>query len=133
MYAPDAGAELAAADVGEEEIAQDKPRLKRKPWSRLLGMLLCVAVLWGVLYWLRQGEDVAVEKSARTVETATETDVEPTEDSNVRPIAPDAEEVIPASQEEATGDSTRAGGEKAELNEPPAEKEESVRVEGGEE
>lgn len=123
LYAPAEDAELAAADVGEGEPVQDEPRLKRKPWSRLLGMLLCVAVLWGVLYWLRQGEEVAIETPAGTVETAAETDVEPTEASNVQPIAPDAEEVIPVSQEEATGDSTRAGGEKAELNEPQEGKE----------
>ena len=77
LYALAEDAELAAADVGEEKVAQDKPRLKRKPWSRLLGMLLCVAVLWGVLYWLRQGEDV-------TIETPAATDVEPSEGSEVQ-------------------------------------------------
>ena len=64
----------------------------------------------------------------------TATDVEPTKGSDVQvPMASDAEESAPVSQEEAIGDSTRAGVEKAELNEPPAEKEESVRVGGGEE
>ena len=88
LYAPGGGAE------GEGEAIQEKPRLKRKRWGRLLGMLLCVAVLWGVLYWLRQGEDVAVETPATTA-------VEPTEGS-------DAEESAPASREETTEDSTRA-------------------------
>ena len=69
LYAPVEGAELAAAAIGEEEAAQGKPRLKRKRWGRLLGMLLCVAVLWGVLYWLGRGEDVAVETPAAVVET----------------------------------------------------------------
>ena len=77
LYAPAEDAELAAADVGEREPVQDKPRLKRKRWGRLLGMLLCVAVLWGVLYWLRQGEDVAIETPAAT-------DVEPSEGSEVQ-------------------------------------------------
>ncbi len=126
LYAPVAGTELAAADVGEAETAQGKPRLKRKRWGRLLGMLLCVAVLWGVLYWLRRGEDVAVETPAATVEMPAATDVEATEGSDVQlPMASDAEESAPASQEEATGDSIRAGGEKAELNEPQEEKEET--------
>ena len=133
LYAPVEGAELAAAAIGEEEAAQGKPRLKRKRWGRLLGMLLCVAVLWGVLYWLGRGEDVAVETPAAVVETPEATDVEPTEGSDVQvPMASDAEESAPASQEAATRDSTSTGVEKAELNEPPAEKEESVRVEGGE-
>lgn len=126
LYAPAAGTELATADVGEREAAQAKPRLKRKRWGRLLGMLLCIAVLWGVLYWLSQGEDVAVETPAKT-------DVSPTKGSNVQPIASNAEENGPASQEETTRDSTRAGGEKAELNEPLVEKEEGVRGEEGEE
>ena len=133
LYAPVEGAELAAAAIGEEEAAQGKPRLKRKRWGRLLGMLLCVAVLWGVLYWLGRGEDVAVETPAAVVETPEATDVEPTEGSDVQvPMASDAEESAPASQEAATRDSTSTGVEKADLNEPLAEKEESVRVEGGE-
>ena len=123
LYAPAERAELAAAAIGEQEAAQDKPRLKQKRWGRLLGMLLCVAVLWGVLYWLRRGEDVAVEPPPTTVEPPAATDVEPTEGSDVQvPMAPDAEESTPASQEEVTGDSTRAG-EKVELNEPQEEKE----------
>ena len=123
LYAPAESAELAAAAIGEQEAAQGKPRLKRKRWGRLLGMLLCVAVLWGVLYWLRRGEDVAVEPPPTTVEPPAATDVEPTEGSDVQvPMAPDAEESTPASQEEVTGDSTRAG-EKVELNEPQEEKE----------
>ena len=131
LYAPAESAELAAAAIGEQEAAQGKPRLKRKRWGRLLGMLLCVAVLWGVLYWLRRGEDAVVETPAATVETPAATDVEPTEGSDVQvPMAPDAEESTPASQEEATGDSTRAGVEKVELNE-PREEEESTRAEGG--
>ena len=123
LYAPAEGAELAAAAIGEEEPAQDKPRLKRKRRGRLLGMLLCVAVLWGVLYWLRQGEDVAVEAPTATVEAPTATvepsatveppaatDVEPSEGSDVQlPMASEAEEGAQASQEEATGDSIRAG------------------------
>ena len=118
LYAPAEGAELAAATIDERETVQGKPRLKRKRRGRLLGMLLCVAVLWGVLYWLRQGEDVAIET------TPAATDVEPTEGSDVQaPTASDAEESAPVSQEEATGDSTRAGGENAELNEPQEEKE----------
>ena len=124
LYAPGGGAELGAAAVGERETAQDKPRLKRKRWGRLLGMLLCVAVLWGVLYWLRPGEDVAIETPAATVEATQETDVEPTEGSDVQvPMASDAEESASASQAAAAGDSTRAGGEKAELNEPQEERE----------
>ncbi len=104
LYAP------AAAALGGGEAVQGKPRLKRKPWGRLLGMLLCVAVLWGVLYWLRQGEDVAVEMTPATVETPATTDVEPIEGSDVQvPMASDAEEGVPASQEKATGDSARAG------------------------
>ena len=144
LYAPVEGAELA--DTGEEEVAQDEPRLKRKRWGRLLGMLLCVAVLWGVLYWIRQGEDVAVESPTATVEAPAATEVEATEGSDVQlPMASDAEEGASASQEEASGDSiraesasqeeaigdrSRAGIEKAELNEP---QEERVGGEGGEE
>ena len=124
LYAPVEGAELATAAIGEGEPVQDKPRLKRKRWGRLLGMLLCVVVLWGVLYWLRWGEDVAVEPPMTTVEPPAATDVEPTEGSDVQlPMASDAEQGAPASQEEATEDSIRAGGEKTELNEPQEEKE----------
>ena len=46
LYAP---AE-AAASVGEEKTAQGRRRSKR--WIGLLGMLLCVVVLLGALYWL---------------------------------------------------------------------------------
>ena len=124
LYAPAVGTELATAATGEEEVAQDKPRLKRKRWGRLLGMLLCVAVLWGVLYWLRQGENVAVETPPATIETPAVTDIEATESSDVQaPMASDAEKSTPASQAAAAGDSTRAGGEKAELNEPQEGKE----------
>ena len=131
VYAPAEGEELAVAATGEEEAVQGKPRLKRKPWSRLLGMLLCVAVLWGVLYWLRQGEDVAVENPPATVETSADTGAESTaEGSDVQvPMVSDAEESVPASQEEATGDSTRAGVGEAELDGP---QEESVGGEAGE-
>ena len=127
LYTPAEDAELATAAIGKEEAAQDKPRLKRKRWSRLLGMLLCVAVLWGVLYWLKQGENVAVGSSPATVETETPaaTDVEATEGPDVQvPMASDAEESAPASQA-AAGDSTRAGGEKAELDEPQEGEEET--------
>ena len=117
LYAPAEAAELAEAATGEREADQGKPRLKRKRWGRLLGMLLCVAVLWGVLYWLRRGEDVAVEPPAAT-------GAEPTEEADVQvPMGSDAEKSAPTSLEEATGDSTRAGGEKVELNEPQEEKE----------
>ncbi|MDE2741003.1 MAG: SpoIIE family protein phosphatase [Gemmatimonadota bacterium] len=125
LYAPAEGAELATAAIGEEEVAQDKPRLKRKRWGRLLGMLLCVAVLWGVLYWLRQGENAAVGSLSETVETPATTNVEPIESDVQVPMASDAEESAPVSQAEAAGDSTRAGGEKAELNEPQEGKEET--------
>ena len=118
LYAPAEGTELAVADVGEREPVQDRPRLKRKHWGRLLGMLLCVAVLWGVLYWLRRGEDVAVE-SLPTVEPPAATGAEPTEEADVQvPMGSDAEKSAPTSPEESLGDSTRAGGEKVELNEP---------------
>ena len=118
LYAPAEGTELAAANVGEREPIQDRPRLKRKHWSRLLGMLLCVAVLWGVLYWLRRGEDVAVEPLP-TVEPPAATGAEPTEEADVQvPMGSDAEKSAPTSPEESLGDSTRAGGEKVELNEP---------------
>ena len=53
LYVPAVSTKLAAATLGEGKAAQDKPRLKRKRWGRLLGMLLCVAVLLGALYWLR--------------------------------------------------------------------------------
>ena len=138
LYAPAEGAESAAAAIGEEEAVQGKPRLKRKRRGRLLGMLLCVAVLWGVLYWLRQGEDAAVEPPTAPVEMPAATEVEATEGSDVQlPMAPDAEEGAPAAQEEVTGDSiragsasqeevigdsTRAGVEKDELNEPQEER-----------
>ncbi len=106
LYAPAEDTEGAAAAVGEGEAVQSKPRLKRKRWGRLLGMLLCVAVLWGMLYWLRRGEEVAVERMPAAA-----------------PAVEPAEEGAPASQEEETGDSTRAEGEKSELNEPPKKKE----------
>ena len=123
LYAPAEGTELAAANVGEREPVQDRPRLKRKHWSRLLGMLLCVAVLWGVLYWLRRGEDVAVEPLP-TVEPPAATGAEPTEEADVQvPMGSDAEKSASTSLEETTGDSTRAGDEKVELNEPQEEKE----------
>ena len=138
LYAPAEGAESATTALGDEEVAQDKPRLRRKRWGRLLGMLLCVAVLWGVLYWLSQGKDAAVESSQGTVEIPVATDVESTEGPDVQvPIASDAEEGASASQEEATGDSIRAGSasqeeatgdstlaevEKTELNEPQEER-----------
>ena len=116
LYAPAEDTEGAAAAVGEGEAAQDKPRLKRKRWGRLLGMLLCVAVLWGVFYWLRRGEDAAVERMPAAA-----------------PAVEPAEETAPASQAEATGDSTHAEGEKAELDEPQEEKEERFGVAGEEE
>ena len=117
LYAPEAGgdARLAAAAIDEREVAQDKPRLKRR--VGLLGMLLCVAVLGGVFYWHWhwQGKDAAIETPAAT-------DVEPTEGSDVQvPTVSDAEEGAPASWDEATEDSTRAGGEEAELDEPQEE------------
>ena len=107
LYSPTTETESAVADVGEE-VVQDKPRLKRKRWGILLGMLLCVTVLLGVLYWLRPGE----------VEPPAATNVEATEDSDVqRPMASDAEERAPTFQEEATRDSIGVG-EKVERNEP---------------
>ena len=124
LYTPAEETGLAAADGGEGESAQDRPRLNRKRWGRLLGMLLCVAVLWGALYWLTRGEDVAIEAPPATVETPVATDVEGTESPDVQvPMASDVEESAPASQATAAVDSTRAGGEKAELNEPQEEKE----------
>ena len=113
LYAPAEGTELAAADVGGREADQDKPKSKR--WARLLGILICVVLLLGIVYWFVGGEDAAVETPAAT-------DVEPAESSDVQmPMASDAEESTPASQK-ATGDSTRAGGEKTEPNEPPEKK-----------
>ena len=50
LYAPAEGMELAAATIDEGKAAQDRPRSKR--WIGLLGILLCVVVLLGVLYWL---------------------------------------------------------------------------------
>lgn len=125
LYTPAEETGLAAADGGEGESAQDRPRLNRKRWGRLLGTLLCVAVILGVLYWLIQGEDVAVEAPPATVETPAATDVEATESLDVQvPMASEAEESAPASQTTtAAGDSTRAGGEKAELIEPQEENE----------
>ena len=99
LYAP------AAAAVGEREAAQDKPRLKRKRWGRLLGMLLGIVVLLGVLYWFGRGAQTP-------------------EGSDVQ-VASDAAEGALDSQEEATGDSVRVGVEKVELNEPQKEKEET--------
>ena len=104
LYAPAEDTELAAAALGEREAVQDKPRSKR--WVRvgLLGVLLCVVVLLVAIYWLGRGEEVPVAAPA----------VEP------------AEEVAPASQEEATED-----GEDADPDEPQEGEEE--RVEGAEE
>ena len=69
---------------------------------------------------------MAVEPPAATVETSATTDVEPTEGSDVQvPMASDAEESAPVSREAAAGDSTRAGGDKTELNEPQEGKEET--------
>ena len=50
LYAPAEGMELITAAIGEGEAAQGRPRLKRR--IGLLGILLCVVVLLGVLYWL---------------------------------------------------------------------------------
>ena len=50
LYAPTESMRLTTAALGEEEAAQDRPRLKR--WIGLLGILLCVVVLLGALYWL---------------------------------------------------------------------------------
>ena len=126
LYAPAADTESATAAIGEREAAQSKPRLKRKRWVRLLGMLLGVVILLGVIYWLGRGEDAAIETPAATVERPTVTDVEPTEGSDVQvPMASDAEESASASQEEAIGDSTHARKEKAELNESQEGKEET--------
>ena len=84
LYAPGEGTELATADVAERKPVQDKPRLKRKRWGRLLGMLLCVVVLLGVIYWLGRGEDAAVETSPAAtpaIETPPATAVEPAEEA----------------------------------------------------
>ena len=50
LYAPAEDMELTAAAIDKGEAAQDRPRLKR--WGGLLGILLCVVVLLGLLYWL---------------------------------------------------------------------------------
>ena len=50
LYAPVEGMELTAAAIGEGQAAQGRPRLKHR--IGLLGILLCVVVLLGVLYWL---------------------------------------------------------------------------------
>ena len=50
LYAPVEGMELTAAAIGEGKAAQGRPRLKHR--IGLLGILLCVVVLLGVLYWL---------------------------------------------------------------------------------
>ena len=50
LYAPAEGMELTAAAIDEGKAAQDRPRSKH--WGGLLGILLCVVVLLGVLYWL---------------------------------------------------------------------------------
>ena len=50
LYAPAEDVKLTAAALGEGKTAQDRPRSKR--WGGLLGILLCVVVLLGVLYWL---------------------------------------------------------------------------------
>ena len=97
LYAPGGGTEWAAADVDERKAPQGKRRLKR--WAGLVGMVLCVVALLGVFYWLGQGEEAAVDPPATTA-------VEPSEGPDVQvPVASDAEEGAPASQE----DSTRAG------------------------
>ena len=105
LYAPAVGTELAAVAIGEGEAAQDKPRLKRKRWLRLLGILLGIVVLLGVLYWFGRG---ALRPEGSDVQ-----------------VASAAEENAPDSQEEETGDSGRVGVEKVELNEPQEEKEET--------
>ena len=51
LYAPTEGTELTTVALGKREAIQSKPRLKR--WIGLLGILLCVVVLLGALYWLR--------------------------------------------------------------------------------
>ena len=48
LYAPAEDMELTAA-IDEGKAAQDRPRSKH--WIGLLGILLCVVVLLGVLYW----------------------------------------------------------------------------------
>ena len=109
LYAPGKGTELAAGDVGESEAFQGKPGLKR--WGGLLGMVLCAAVLLGVLYWLGRSDDVAVERipaATPAVDMPTATDVELTEGADVQ-VTPDSMEHAPAShdgqqeKEESTG------------------------------
>ena len=123
VYAPDAGAELAAADVGEKETAQKKPQFNRR--ARLSGMLLCVVILLGVLYLaIRRSEDAVIEAPSATVEAPSATNGESTEGSDVEvPMASDAEESTTVYQEEATADSISAGVREAELNEPQEGKE----------
>ena len=50
LYAPVEGMELTAAAIDEGKAAQGRPRLKHR--IGLLGILLCVVVLLGALYWL---------------------------------------------------------------------------------
>ena len=50
LYAPVEGMELTVAAIGEGKADQGRPRLKHR--IGLLGILLCVIVLLGVLYWL---------------------------------------------------------------------------------
>jgi len=50
LYAPAEDMELTATTIGEGEAAQGRSRPRR--WIGLLGILLCVVVLLGVLYWL---------------------------------------------------------------------------------
>ena len=50
LYAPAEDMEWTTAAIDEGEAAQDRPRLKR--WGGRLGILLCVVVLLGVIYWL---------------------------------------------------------------------------------
>ena len=130
LYTPAEGRDLAAAAVVEGEAARGKPRLKRR--AGLLATLLCVVGLLGVLYWLKQSENVAVETPVATVEMPAATDVEPTEGSDAQvPMAPDVEDGAPASQEEAAGDSIRGEVDKVELDEPQKESAGVVEESGG--